>query len=321
MTHEYTLSLAAKTPLTADIWHFVLESDETLPAVTPGAHLPVRTPTGAMRQYSIIAADDRRYEIAVKCEREGRGGSRSLVHETVPGQHLVALPPENGFELVDAPAYLFIAGGIGITPLLSMVRALLAREAPPPFTLVFCTRTPATTPFRDELARLPEGSVIIHHDHGDPDESYDFWPLLETPDARHIYCCGPGPLMDAVRDMSGHWPQKAVHFEDFNPVQAVREADEAFTVRFADDAPALAVAADQTLLEALRAAGASVASSCESGTCGSCRLPYLAGDVDHRDLVLSPLERQRELTACVSRARGDTLRLAIPGPRRRKPEQ
>ncbi|MEZ5651080.1 MAG: PDR/VanB family oxidoreductase [Burkholderiaceae bacterium] len=311
---EIALTLVGKSPLTPDIWQLELRAEAPLPVIEPGAHLAVRTPIGAMRQYSIISADDRRIDIAVKREPGGRGGSRSLIDETTVGEQVHAQPPENHFGLEDAPSYLFIAGGIGITPVLSMIRALLARETVPPFTLIYCTRTPAMTPFRDELARLPAGSMVLHHDHGDPAQAYDFWPLLETPDARHIYCCGPAPLMDSIRDMVGHWPSRSVHFEDFQPVKALRAADQAFEVRFLDDAPALTVRADQTLLQALRDAGLSVASSCESGTCGTCRMPFLEGEIEHRDLVLTPAERAGELICCVSRARDDTLRLAVPGP-------
>ncbi|MEZ5658680.1 MAG: PDR/VanB family oxidoreductase [Burkholderiaceae bacterium] len=313
---EITLTLVGKTPLTPDIWHLALRTDSTLPAVAPGAHLALRTPIGAMRQYSIIAADQHGLEIAVKREARGRGGSRSLIDQSVIGQTLVGLAPANHFELEDAPAYLFIAGGIGITPVLSMIRHLMARPSVPPFTLVYCTRTVAMTPFRDELARLPAANIIVHHDHGDPAQAFDFWPLLETPDARHIYCCGPGALMESIRDMVGHWPAKAIHFEDFQPVSGLRDADQAFSVRFLDDAAPLVVPADQTLLQALRAAGMSVASSCESGTCGTCRLPYLEGQIEHRDLVLTEAERAHELIACVSRARGASLRLGVPAPAR-----
>lgn len=317
MTTEFLdlpLTLADKCPLTAEIWRLVLESPTALPAVEPGAHLALRTPSGAMRQYSIIAAAPHRYEIAVKREPHGRGGSRSLLDETRPGDTLEARAPENAFALVPAPRYLFIAGGIGITPILSMVRALRALDTPPPFHLVYCTRSPAATPFLDELAALPSGAFTLHHDYGDPAQACDLWPLLEAPDDGHVYCCGPASLMEAVRDMSGHWPMDAVHFEDFKPVEAVRPEDQPFTVRFLDDARPLTVAADRTLLQTLRDAGLSIGSSCESGTCGTCRLPWLEGRIEHRDLVLTPAERERQLISCVSRAVGDTLRLAIPGP-------
>src|SRR5690606_18035359 len=165
------------------------------------------------------------------------------------------------------------------------------------------------TAFREELA-APElaGRVTLHHDEGDPDRAFDFWPLFEKPGRAHVYCCGPRPLMEEVRAVTGHWPESAIHFEDFaSDVQALRPDDSAFEVRHARTGETVEVAADQTILEALRARGHRLPSSCESGTCGSCRTELAEGEADHRDMVLEPHQRDSYIMICVSRAKSDRL--------------
>src|SRR2546423_1693503 len=123
------------------------------------------------------------------------------------------------------------------------------------------------------------GRVVIHHDYGDPDKSLDLWPVLEKPKGAHLYCCGPKGLMDAVRDMTGHWSTSAVHFEDFGAGKSARTVeDKPFTVKYREIGEPIEVAANVSMLEALRAKGHRIPSSCESGTCGSCRMKLLAGE-------------------------------------------
>jgi phthalate 4,5-dioxygenase reductase subunit len=287
-----------------------------LPEFTAGAHILIQAPNGMTRRYSLSnpPEDRERYVIAVKREANGRGGSISMVDELKPGDIAHVSLPRNEFELREgAASYLFIAGGIGITPIRSMIHHL--REAgSAPFKLYYLTREPEMTAYRDEFG-APEfrGKVVIHHDHGDPDRSLDLWPVLEKPKG-HVYCCGPKALMDAVRDMTGHWSTSAVHFEDFGAGKTVRPVDDKpFTVKLADTGEAIDVAANVSILEALRAKGHRVPSSCESGTCGSCRLPLVAGEPDHRDFVLSDAERLREIIVCVSRAYTPELTIGLPG--------
>jgi phthalate 4,5-dioxygenase reductase subunit len=211
--------------------------------------------------------------------------------------------PRNAFELVEtAPGYLLLAGGIGITPILSMVRHLQAAGAR--FRLYYCTRTPEQTAFRDELAAPGlAGRVVIHHDHGDPARSLDLWPLFEKPTRDHVYVCGPRPMLEAVRDMTGHWPASAIHFESFlDAGAAARPEDQPFTVVLARSGDRIQVPAGVSILEAMRAQGHAAPSSCESGTCGTCRTRLLAGEPDHRDLVLAEHEKATQVMICVSRA-------------------
>ena len=284
-----------------------------LPAVTPGAHVSVRVPNGALRNYSIASdpADRQRYLIAVKREQGGRGGSVSLIDRVRAGDLLAVSAPRNLFELVDAPSYIFVAGGIGITPILSMIRAL--RRGDRPFSLFYLTRNRPGTAFVTELSDPGlRGRVTLHHDEGEPARAFDLWPVFETPTKAHIYCCGPRPLMEAVRDMSGHWPASAVHFEDFgSDLVRPRADDREFSVLLARDGSRLTVPVGTSIMEVLRAHGRRVPSSCESGTCGTCRTPLLEGEVDHRDLVLTPAERDKAVMICVSRAKSAELVLDL----------
>jgi len=286
-----------------------------LPEFTPGAHVLVQAPNGVTRRYSLSNAPQERnhYVIAVKREAKGRGGSLSMVDEINAGDLLHVSLPRNEFALKDsAPSYLFIAGGIGITPIRSMVRHLV-NTGDKSFKLYYLTRDPGMTAYRDELM-APEyrGKVVIHHDFGDPEKSLDLWPVLEKPKGAHIYCCGPKGLMDAVRDMTGHWSTSAVHFEDFGAGKITRSVDDKpFIVRFGVGGEAIEVPANASILEALRAKGHRVPSSCESGTCGSCRMKLLAGEPDHRDLVLTDSERLREIIVCVSRAHSPELTVEL----------
>src|SRR5262245_58827155 len=189
-----------------------------LPPFTAGAHVTVRVPNGRLRKYSLCNDPDEgdRYVIAVLREAGGRGGSASLCDDVLPGDIVPVSPPRNDFALAKSPGgYLFIAGGIGITPIMAMIR-FLKRTGAGRFMLHYCTRAPDVTAFRDELqAPRFRGQVKIHHDDGDPARFLDLWPLLERPQGRHVYCCGPRPMMQMVRDMTGHWPSSGVHFETF----------------------------------------------------------------------------------------------------------
>ena len=307
------LKVAAARPLAQDIRQIELvdAGGNALPAFTPGAHLLIQAPNGVTRRYSITnpPSEGHHYVIAVKREADGRGGSISVVDDVVEGQAIHVSLPRNEFELTaKAPRYLFIAGGIGITPIRSMVRHLIER-GDKPFQLIYLSRDPAVTAFLDEWAeRDVADKVIVHHDFGDPAQSLDLWPMLESPRGMHLYCCGPKGLMDAVRDMTGHWPTSAVHFEDFGAGKALRaDDDKPLVVRMGVGGPPIDVPANVSILEALRAKGHRIPSSCESGTCGTCRMKLLAGDADHRDFVLSDSERLTEIMVCVSRAHSPEL--------------
>jgi phthalate 4,5-dioxygenase reductase subunit len=280
-----------------------------LPEFTAGAHISIQTPNDLVRKYSLANDPEERdrYVIVVLREESGRGGSKSLVEETKEGDEILVSPPRNNFPLVRSPAgYLFIAGGIGITPVMSMVRQLKRSEGAK-FKLCYCTRSPRVTAFREELAGPQfRGQVTIHHDGGDPARMLDLWPFLEQPKG-HVYCCGPRRMMQDVRDMTGHWSSSAVHFEAFSEPEKNAPNDRPFRVRLARSSETVEVPVGTTILEAIRAAGHEAPSSCESGTCGTCRTTLLAGEADHRDLVLGDHEKASNIMICVSRARSDEL--------------
>lgn len=282
-----------------------------LPAFAAGSHITLQVPAGLLRKYSLCndPAERDRYVIAVKREAAGRGGSISLVDGTRVGDLLPTYAPENNFALTArATSFLFIAGGIGITPIMAMVRHLKS-TGQGRFKLHYCTRMPQATAFLEELtAPAFRGQVRIHHDDGDPARALDLWPLLQRPSGAHLYCCGPRAMMEAVRDMTGHWSRPAVHFESFVEGTERRTADDrAFSVRLARSGEVVEVPANMSILEALRARGHQVPSSCESGTCGTCRTRLLGGEADHRDLVLSDAERPDNIMVCVSRARSSEI--------------
>lgn len=308
----HSLRINKKWRIAEDIWGFELldQDGSALPAFDAGAHVTVVTPGGSRRNYSLSndPAENHHYVLAVKDEPQGRGGSQSLVSNAQEGDFLMVSEPSNNFPLVQAGEYLFIAGGIGITPIVSMMRQL-KRQGEKNFQLIYCTRNPETTAFLDELSG-PEfaGHVTLHHDDGDPAKVYDFWPIFETPKGMHIYSCGPGPMLAEIRDMSGHWPSEAIHMEDFAAdIPVHKKDDKAFSVRHADSGECIEIAADATILEALRKQGHRLPSSCESGTCGTCKSELVAGEADHRDMVLTDEEKNHFIMICVSRALSDEL--------------
>ena len=310
------VKVSRKLAMAGGIYWFELRLPDggDLPAFTAGAHVTVQVPNGMRRNYSLCSnpADTGFYQIAVKRDHAGRGGSISMADEVHEGGLLAISAPRNNFALNPRAAkFLFVAGGIGITPVLSMMRHLKS-QGNDNFKLIYCTRDAASTAFLDELAG-PEFAphVQIHHDHGDLNQAFDFWPVFESPSNAHVYCCGPRGLMEAVTDMSGHWSPGAIHFESFGADASANAANTTFTVRLHKSGEIIAVRAEQSILEALRACGHRVSSSCESGTCGSCRTGLLGGEAEHRDIVLGDDEKASHIMVCVSRAKSAELLLDL----------
>jgi phthalate 4,5-dioxygenase reductase subunit len=283
---------------------------QPLPEFSAGAHIAIQAPNGLLRKYSLCndPAERDRYAIAVKREVNGRGGSTNLIDGVKAGDELMVGAPINDFELPQrAQDFMFIAGGIGVTPFMAMIRQVLAEGKR--FRLYYCSRSPETTAFLDELS-APEfkDHVTIHYDGGDPSHSLDLRPILaERKNREHLYCCGPRPLMEAVRNMTDHWSSAAVHFEAFSDAETHKPTDKPFKVKLARSGDVIDVPTTKTILEALRDHGLEVPSSCETGTCGTCRTKLLAGEADHRDLVLAEHERADSIMICVSRAKSDEI--------------
>jgi phthalate 4,5-dioxygenase reductase subunit len=289
---------------------FRASGGKPLPEFSAGAHIAVRAPNGLLRKYSLCndPAERDRYLVAIKREINGRGGSCNLIDNAKAGDELMVAPPVNDFGLPPrAQDFLFIAGGIGITPIMAMIREVQRQGKR--FRLFYCSRSPETTAFLDELSTPAfKDQVTIHYDQGDPSRSLDLKPVLaERKNREHLYCCGPRPLMEAVRNMTDHWSSAAVHFEAFSDAETHKATDKAFKVRLARSGEVIDVPTTKTILEALRDHGLEVPSSCETGTCGTCRTKLLAGEADHRDLVLAEHERAGTIMICVSRARTDEI--------------
>lgn len=314
-----SLEVRDRSTIAQDIVQFTLTHPDgsELPVFTAGAHIVVVTPNGLSRHYSLCnpPGERDRYVIATKREVAGKGGSASMVDEARVGMRLEVSQPFNYFPLAeDAASHLLIAGGIGITPILAMAHELAARAAE--FRLVYCTRSPEATAFLDELDAMPwRDRVQLHHDHGVPATELPFAQLLEGREGEaHLYCCGPRGLMHAVRAAASHWPSSTLHFEDFgtNLDDDIKDgAERGFAVRLARSGARVNVPVGVSILEAVRRSGVAVPSSCESGTCGTCRTRLLEGVGDHRDFVLDEDEQRGEIMICVSRARSPELVLDL----------
>ncbi|MFF3223776.1 PDR/VanB family oxidoreductase [Nocardia suismassiliense] len=280
-----------------------------LPAWTPGAHLDVFLPSGRQRQYSLTSdpADRRQYRIAVRYIADGGGGSREIHEQLRVGDRLTVRGPRNAFPFIEASQYLFVAGGIGITPILPMVAA--AERAGTRWRLMYLGRSRSRMPFLCELALLTGGDVVVRPDDefGMPDPRMIF---EQTPTGAAVYVCGPPPLAEAARKvLSLHDPTASLHTERFSPVP-VRDGAP-FRIRLRRSGTEVDVAADESALAAIRRQLPGVAYSCQQGFCGTCRVGVLAGEVDHRDRFLSDGERDRTMLTCVSRARGTELDLDL----------
>lgn len=285
------------------------EDGTPLPGWTPGAHIEIELADKMVRHYSLCGTpgDTRRWRIAVLRENNSRGGSE-LIHDGFrPGRLVSASWPRNNFALVESDRYLFVAGGIGITPILPMIHDVARRGKP--WTLVYGGRTRGSMAFVDELGTVPGGDLYVlpHDEHG----LLDLDRFLGSPEPRTaIYCCGPGPLLDAVERRCATWPPGALHLERFAPREfAALGPDGQFEVQLARTGTTLRVPADRSLLDVLEDAGIEIDNSCRAGICGTCELRVLGGVPDHRDDVLSDSERESHeiILPCVSRSRSQVL--------------
>jgi ferredoxin-NADP reductase len=282
-----------------------------LPGFEPGAHIDLNLPSGVMRQYSLCCDhnDTSRYRIAIRSVSGGL--SSQFIHRKLrPGELLTVSAPRNNFEFAGAENYLFIAGGIGITPLLPMMRRAAAMRKP--WTLLFCNRSDDEAPFLDEIRALG-GTIKLHSTAAGT--RLDVAARLTNVEANTlVYCCGPEQLMLAVEAATAAWPEGSVRFEWFAPRS--RPADEAsgnFEIVCQASGVTLTVPPDKTVLATLNDAGIFVPCSCEQGICGTCEVRVLGGEVDHRDSIQSQAERaaNQSMMVCVSRARSPQLLLEI----------
>jgi ferredoxin-NADP reductase len=287
-----------------------------MPSWAPGAHVDLHLPCGLIRQYSLCGdpADDGRWRVAVLREPAGRGGSAFVHSDLYVGTELTVTGPRNNFPLADAGRYLFIAGGIGITPILPMLNEASQRGRP--WQLLYGGRRRASMAFLDELAAWGSRVTVCPEDETG---LLDLDSLLGIPQpGTAVYCCGPEPLLRAAGERCAAWPPGTLHVERFSPAEldgpGTRDVcDVPFEVELASSGRVVEVPCGMSVLAALRDAGVDVLSSCEEGTCGTCETGVLEGVPDHRDSVLEPAERDAcdIMMICVSRARTPRLVLDL----------
>ena len=282
-----------------------------LPPWQPGAHIELGLPTGITRQYSLCGSPENlsSYRIGVRRERTSRGGSEYVHAFLRPGQPVRVRGPKDNFGFRREPAYLFLAGGIGITPILPMVRQAVEWGAP--WQLVYGGRTADSMAFLGELARYQDQVWLYPEDRGEriPLPKWLAEPLPETA----IYACGPEPLLTAIEDGAAHWPAGSVRMERFRPRPKPARPETEVEVVCARSNRTVTVPAGRSILSALEDEGLPVAGSCREGVCGTCETRVLEGEPDHRDDILTAQERATgdRMFICVSRARGPRLVLDV----------
>lgn len=284
-----------------------------LPSGDAGAHVEIHLPDGLVRQYSLVSHDraTNRYRIAVKREDGGRGGSRAM-HALKLGDEIAVSRPRNNFVLYEnAPRFVLVAGGIGITPLLAMAHRLHALGKP--YHLHVCSRDESAIAFRKDLAQGPMSRcVTLHLDRAGGGSGIDPDAVLGTYGPEDLlYLCGPQPFMDWLRREAAArgWREDQIRTESFSAAIADDSENRAFNLQLARSGRSVEVPADRTIIDALAAAGIEVPFACMQGTCGRCAADIVSGEVEHRDAYFSDEEKagNRHMCLCVSRARGAQL--------------
>ena len=302
------LVVIEKTMVAHDVVRVRLEDPEghPLPAAPSGGHLPVVLPNGSARRYSLTSPSDASYREITVLRANPSGGGSSYIHDKLSVGDLVETkPPENGFPLsLGAHHGVFIAGGIGITPFLTMIPALRAADGT--YQLHYTVRDNA------RRVPLPRPLEAVNYADDGSAPKFNVNALLDGIDREaHLYVCGPRGLIEAVRlgAAARGWPPVRVHFESFGA--APRNEDRPVNVRLFQTGNTLMVEPGTTILEAMLIEGVWASYQCRRGTCGQCYTPVLSGDVDHRDLCLTPEQRQTGMCACISWAISDEIVLDL----------
>lgn len=281
------------------------------PAAEAGAHIDLELPNGLVRQYSIInPGEPDSYKIAVLREPHGRGGSAYIFDKLTPGTDLGIGGPRNNFPLiVSGRPVCLIAGGIGVTPLLSMAEVLAKSNTP--WRLHYCIRERHQLAFSNLLERFGS-NVHIHVDaeNGGPP---DLGKIIRSKPESDYFCCGPAPMLDAFRKTTASLPADRVHLESFDAAKGTVGTDESFEIKLARTGTTLIVPPDKSIMEVLEDAGIHVLYSCRNGQCGTCETAVLDGVPDHRDSLLNEKEKQegKTMMVCCSRAKTPMLRLDL----------
>lgn len=284
---------------------------ETLPEWQPGAHIDLILPNGLERQYSLCGnLNERdRWRIGVLREPNSRGGS-SFVHDKLLGHGKVKVRgPRNHFKMPEVEHYRFVAGGIGITPILAMIRQ--AEASGKDWSLIYGGRTRGSMAFLDELNEYGDRVRIQPQDECGLLDLNAY--LATAPEGTAVCACGPQPLLDALTEVCDALPQIQLHVEHFTAVPKDQSTNTEFDIELRKSNRTLKIQKSQSILQVVREAGVQVYSSCQTGVCGTCETAVLEGDPDHRDVVLSEAEKAegRTMMICVSRCNSKKLVLDL----------
>jgi ferredoxin-NADP reductase len=296
-------------------YELVLPAGGDLAPFTAGSHIDLHLKNGMIRSYSLVndQSERHRYVIAVNKDASGRGGS-SFVHTTIKAGDIVTVSgPRNNFALrEDAECSLLIAGGIGITPLMSMIRRLEALSRP--WQLFYAARTRRAAAFLDEFDAIrPNANLNLHFDDEHGGRPPDLAAIVgNAPANAHLYCCGPVPMLEAFEKATAGRPSGHVHVEYCRARQAPA-AEGGFEIRLARSKRTIAVEPGKTILDAVLDAGIMANYSCSEGVCGTCETRVIEGVPDHRDLFLSPEEKaaNKTIMICCSGSKSGTLVLDL----------
>lgn len=310
-----TLTLTRREIRASDVVQFELSSPDgsPLPPWEPGAHIDLLLPGDSVRQYSLCSDPRNRtsWQVAILREAGGRGGSIYVHDHLEVGAAVQVRGPRNNFPLEPAGNYIFVAGGIGVTPMIPMI--LAAEERGIPWELLYGGRSRSSMSYVDHLESSYGDKVSVR-----PQDEFgllDLDGLLGTARAdTTVYCCGPEPLLQAIETATGNWPSGSLHIERFSPKPADAPVPTgSFEVELSISDRVVTVPPDKSILEALEEQGVPVVASCQEGVCGSCETVVLDGTPEHRDSILSPAEQEANETmmVCVSRSRGPRLVLEI----------
>lgn len=314
---DRTVRVVHKTQEALGICSFelVAADNRPLPSFSAGSHIDVHLDGGLVRQYSLcnFPGERHRYQIAVLLDQNSRGGSRAM-HAIEQGQTLLISGPRNHFPLAHEPRHsLLLAGGIGVTPILCMAQQLAASGAS--FEMHYCTRSTERTAFAERIRRSSfAGRVHLYHDEGRGQRKLALQPLLANASQESdLYVCGPTGFMDWVLGTAraAGWQEDRLHWEYFAATPVATSDDMPFEVQIASTGTLIPVAADQTVIAALAAAGISVPVSCEQGVCGTCVTGVIEGLPDHRDMYLTSEEQAAGSMFLPCCSRSKTPRLVL----------
>jgi vanillate O-demethylase ferredoxin subunit len=316
---DFAVKVVKKTKEAEGIASFELVRTDgvPLPPFSAGSHIDVHVPGGLVRQYSLCndQAEHHRYRIAVLRDPASRGGSIGMHDAVNEGDTITISEPRNHFPLQHATRTLLFAGGIGVTPLLSMAQRLCAIGSD--FSMHYCARSEDRTAFREEIAGSNfAGKVAFHYDSGEASQKLDLAALIAKPEAgTHIYVCGPGGFIEHVTSTAKDkgWSKDQVHLEYFGAAPQDKSGDGSFEVRIASTGKTYPIAADKSVTEALKAHGIEILTSCEQGVCGTCITRVLDGEPDHRDMYFTDDEKEKndQFTPCCSRSKSAMLVLDL----------